>query len=130
MQQLHTHVVLPGTTPLDGVDRTATYNNKERGHDALFREIASRHFSAALDRIVGPEWQLLREVPEIKPEQPAPNELDACLGCYRTLQPKIERNFSISTEGLCADPITTSQLRENIVLVIWSLVIFSKFFIR
>ncbi|MBZ0296626.1 MAG: hypothetical protein K8L99_28955 [Anaerolineae bacterium] len=54
------------------------YNNKERGHDTLFREIASRHFSEALDRIVGPEWQLLREVePEIILEQPAPNDLDA-----------------------------------------------------
>ncbi len=60
-QQLHTHVVLAGTAPLDGVDRAAVYNNKTRGHDALFREIASRHFEAALDEIVGPEWQLTRE---------------------------------------------------------------------
>jgi len=77
LQQLHTHVVLPGTAPLDGVDRAAVYNNKERGHDVLFREIASRHFSEALDRIVGPDWQLLREELEIEPEQPAPDDLDA-----------------------------------------------------
>ncbi len=36
LQQLHTHVVLPGTAPLAGTDRQAVYNNKEKGHDALF----------------------------------------------------------------------------------------------
>lgn len=77
MQQLHTHVVLPGTAPLPGSDRAAVYNNTERGHDALFREIASRHFSAALDRIVGPEWQQLREAaPDIETQQPERDELD------------------------------------------------------
>lgn len=60
-----------------GVDRAAVYNNKERRHDVLFREIASRHFSAALDRIVGPDWQLLREESEIESEQPALDDLDA-----------------------------------------------------
>jgi hypothetical protein len=77
LQQLHTHVILPGTAPLPGSDRAAVYNNKERGHDALFREIASRHFSAALDRIVGPEWQLLRQEPEMEPQEPAPDDLNA-----------------------------------------------------
>ena len=56
-------------------DRAAVYNNKERGHDALFREIASRHFSAALDRIVGPEWQHLREE-EIEEQSPKPEADD------------------------------------------------------
>lgn len=78
MQQLHTHVVLPGTAPLPGSDRGAVYNNKEKGHDVLFREIASRHFSEALDRIVGPEWQQMRELePEIEPTHPAPDNLEA-----------------------------------------------------
>jgi hypothetical protein len=77
MQQLHTHIVLPGTAPLPGSDRAAVYNNKERGHDSLFREIASRHFSEALDRTVGPEWQRLREEPEIELEQPEADDLDA-----------------------------------------------------
>jgi hypothetical protein len=78
MQQLHTHVVLPGTAPLPGSDRGAVYNNKEKGHDALFREIASRHFSEALDRIAGLGWQRLREEePAIEPEQPASNDLAA-----------------------------------------------------
>ncbi|MCB9451492.1 MAG: hypothetical protein H6672_08630 [Anaerolineaceae bacterium] len=77
LQQLHTHVVLPGTAPLPGVDRAPVYNNKERGHDALFRDIASRHFGAALDRIVGPEWQRLREeAPEIETPTPTGNTLD------------------------------------------------------
>jgi hypothetical protein len=61
LQQLHTHVVLPGTTPLDGVDRAAVYNNKERKHDVLFREIATRHFAEALDRMIGYEWRTTRE---------------------------------------------------------------------
>ena len=80
LQHLHTHVVLPGTAPLPGVDRQAVYNNKERGHDALFREIASRHFSAALDEIVGSEWRQLREEPEIEPDQPASDDWDAWFG--------------------------------------------------
>ncbi len=71
LQQLHTHVVLPGTAPLAGSDRQAVYNNKEKGHDALFRDIASRHFGEALDRLVGPEWHKLREEPGI--EQPDPS---------------------------------------------------------
>jgi len=78
MQQLHTHVVLPGTAPLPGSDREAVYNNKERGHDVLFREIASCHFSEALDRIVGPDWQRLRvEEVDLEPEQPDIDDLDA-----------------------------------------------------
>jgi len=77
LQQLHTHVVLPGTAPLPGVDRAPVYNNKERGHDALFRNIASHHFSEALDRIVGPEWQRQREeAPEIETPAPTGNTLD------------------------------------------------------
>lgn len=66
LQHLHTHVVLPGTAPLAGVDRQAVYNNTDKRHDALFREIGTRHFAAALDEIVGPEWRLLREEPEIE----------------------------------------------------------------
>lgn len=78
MQQLHTHVVLPGTAPLDGTDRAAVYNNKERGHDMLFREIANRHFSEALDDLVGLEWRKLRDDElELEPEQPALDNLDA-----------------------------------------------------
>lgn len=78
LQQLHTHVVLPGTAPLAGVDREAVYNNKEKGHDALFREIASRHFTEALDQLVGPEWYRLREEElPLTPSQPDPDDLDA-----------------------------------------------------
>lgn len=59
-QQLHMHVVLPGTAP-SVAERLPVYNNKERGHDALFPDIATRHFEAALDDIVGPEWRNHRE---------------------------------------------------------------------
>jgi hypothetical protein len=78
LQQLHTHVVLSGTAPLAGSDRQAVYNNKEKGHDALFREIASRHFTEALDQLVGLDWHHLREEElEITPSQPDSNDLDA-----------------------------------------------------
>ena len=70
LQQLHTHVVLPGTAPLAGTDRQAVYNNKEKGHDALFREIASKHFTDALDRLIDPDWRRLREEPAIEPPEP------------------------------------------------------------
>ena len=60
LQQLHTHVVLPGTAP-SMAERLPVYNNKERGHDALFREVATHHFAEMLDEIVGPEWRLERE---------------------------------------------------------------------
>ena len=77
MQHLHTHVVLPGTAP-SLAEREPVYNNKERGHDALFRDVASRHFEALLDDVVGPEWRLQRE--ELEQEQSQeidPNDLDA-----------------------------------------------------
>lgn len=77
MQHLHTHVVLPGTAPLPGADRAAVYNNKEKGHDALFREIGSRHFADALDQRVGPEWRRLREEPQVSPPD---DDLDAWFG--------------------------------------------------
>lgn len=77
MQHLHTHVVLPGTAP-SVAERLPVYNNKERGHDALFRNIASRHFAAMLDEIVGPEWRLQREEePQIAPDTPQPDDLDS-----------------------------------------------------
>lgn len=74
MQHLHTHVVLPGTVS-SIAERLPVYNNKERGHDALFRQVASRHFADMLDEAVGVEWRLQREEePEIKPDV---NDLDA-----------------------------------------------------
>ncbi|MCC6565492.1 MAG: hypothetical protein IT298_07000 [Chloroflexi bacterium] len=59
---LHTHVILPGTAP-STADRLPVYNNATRGHDRLFREIATRHFADALDVRIGPEWRRLREEP-------------------------------------------------------------------
>lgn len=74
MQHLHTHVVLPGTVS-SIAERLPVYNNKERGHDALFRQVASQHFADMLDDVIGTEWRLQREEePEIKPDV---NDLDA-----------------------------------------------------
>ncbi len=81
VQQLHTHVVLPGTTQ-SIAERLPVYNNKERGHDALFRDVATRHFSEMLDDVIGPEWRIHREE-EHELEQSTmknPNDLDAWFG--------------------------------------------------
>lgn len=74
MQHLHTHVILPGTVPTLEA-RQPFYNNTDKGHDRLFREIAARHFEAALDQAVGPRWRALR--PERQPALPASDDLSA-----------------------------------------------------
>ena len=61
LQQLHTHVILPGTTP-SMAERLPVYNNTERGHDALFRRIASDNLADMLDEVVGPQWRLARDM--------------------------------------------------------------------
>lgn len=76
LQHLHTHVILPGTVPtLES--RQPFYNNKDKGHDRLFREIAAQHFETALDEIVGERWRDLRREPEIAPDTPDLDDLDA-----------------------------------------------------
>ncbi|MBK8139231.1 MAG: hypothetical protein IPK52_26005 [Chloroflexi bacterium] len=70
---LHTHVILPGTVP-STADRLPVYNNATKGHDRLFREIASRHFAEALDLRIGQEWRRLREIPA--PERDADGQID------------------------------------------------------
>lgn len=80
LQQLHTHVVLPGTVS-SIEDRQPVYNNKERGHDALFRDVATHHFEVMLDEIVGPDWRLKREeLDQEHAQEIDPNDLDAWFG--------------------------------------------------
>jgi hypothetical protein len=74
MQQLHTHVVLPGTTP-SIAERLPVYNNKSEGHDKLFREIATQHLSDILDETVGLHWQQERQRQEF--QNLDPNDLEA-----------------------------------------------------
>jgi len=81
LSQLHTHVILPGTVPTMG-GREPFYNNANKGHDRLFREIASQHFETALDTLVGPEWRRLRPDPE--PSALDPDDISAWFG------PKLE----------------------------------------
>ncbi len=69
---LHTHVILPGTAP-STADRLPVYNNATKGHDRLFREIASQHFADMLDER-GIEWRPLREEP--KPDVQRDNGID------------------------------------------------------
>jgi hypothetical protein len=62
-QQLHTHVVLPGTVPTVEGTREPFYNRASKGHVQLLQAITTRQFEAALDRHVGPEWRRLRPEP-------------------------------------------------------------------
>lgn len=74
-EHLHTHVVLPGTTS-SVAERIPVYNSSLKGHDQLFREIASRHFEAALDQNVGVEWRRLREAKTITRDEGQPSDFD------------------------------------------------------
>jgi len=70
LEHLHVHVVLPGTTTHGICDRVPVYNNTEKGHDRLFREVGTKHFAETLDDLVGLEWRSLREPePEAEPER-------------------------------------------------------------
>ena len=73
---MHTHVILPVTAP-SNAERLPVYNNSTRGHDRLFREIASRHFAEALDLRIGPAWRRLREIPAPERDVDGPIDLDA-----------------------------------------------------
>jgi hypothetical protein len=71
-EHMHTHVVLPGTVP-STAERLPVYNNATKGHDRLFREIASQHFADMLDeRDI--DWRPLREEP--KPDVQRDDEID------------------------------------------------------
>lgn len=74
-EHLHTHVVLPGTTP-SIAERHPVYNNAAKGHDRLLREIATRHFAEELDRRIGIEWRRLREEPEHELDENRPLDFD------------------------------------------------------
>jgi hypothetical protein len=76
LQQLHSHVVLPGTAPtLEG--QQAFYNNKDKGHEKLFHQVAAQNFEAALERCVGPEWRQLRQEPALDADMRGVDELEA-----------------------------------------------------
>jgi hypothetical protein len=58
VQQLHTHVVLPGTVEtFFGTE--PFYNNKRQVNQ--FNEIATQQFEQILDRELGREWRNLRQ---------------------------------------------------------------------
>ncbi len=64
-QQLHTHVILPGLAPtVAGWE--PVYNQRSKGHELLFNEIAIEEFGSALDRTIGPEWRRTLEEPEVE----------------------------------------------------------------
>lgn len=60
---VHAHVVLAGTVSVDG-ERVAMYNNATKGHDRLFRAIATREWEAALAKR-GIDWRQQREEPGV-----------------------------------------------------------------
>lgn len=77
LQQLHTHVILPGLAPTVG-GWEPIYNHKRQGHDKLFNQVARDEFKAALDRTLGREWRRLREEPQVTQDIPQDiGDLDA-----------------------------------------------------
>jgi len=73
LEQLHTHVILPGTAPAADTD-VPMYNNGDKGHIDLLKDISNRHMTEILDELIGPDWYQLRSEPE--PELPPTDELD------------------------------------------------------
>ncbi|MBN8595818.1 MAG: hypothetical protein J0M33_28955 [Anaerolineae bacterium] len=73
LEQLHTHVILPGTAPTADTDMPM-YNNGDKGHIELLKDISNRHMTEILDELIGPEWYQLRSEP--KPELPPTDDLD------------------------------------------------------
>ncbi len=71
-EHLHTHVVLPGTAP-SVAGRLPVYNNASKGHDRLFRQIATDQFKAALDAYLGLERSRRqdRQASPVDPARPA-----------------------------------------------------------
>lgn len=66
-QQLHTHVVLPGTAEtFFGTE--PFYNNKRQVN--TFNEIATQQFEQLLDREIGRDWRNMREPVLDRPEPP------------------------------------------------------------
>jgi hypothetical protein len=65
LQQLHTHVILPGLAPtVEGWE--PIYNHKKKGHEQLFNAIAIEEFGNALDQAIGLEWRQMLEEPELE----------------------------------------------------------------
>ncbi|MBK8027752.1 MAG: hypothetical protein IPK19_41820 [Chloroflexi bacterium] len=75
---LHTHVVLPGTAP-SSAERLPVYNNADKGHDRLFREVAAQRFAEMLDDR-GIDWRRLRPEPAIPRDDRGEIDLDAYFG--------------------------------------------------
>lgn len=73
-EHMHTHVILPGTVP-STAERLPVYNNATKGHDRLFREIASQHFADMLDER-GIDWRPLREEPKAEVQRDDEIDLD------------------------------------------------------
>ncbi len=60
LQQLHTHVILPGTVPTVEGARESFYNRANKGHVQLLQTITREQFAMALDQSVGPAWRAYR----------------------------------------------------------------------
>jgi hypothetical protein len=73
-QQLHTHVVLPGTAPTF-FGEAAFYNRKR--DVSLFNAVVTREFEQILDRELGREWRKNRQHPLDLPIESATPKLPA-----------------------------------------------------
>lgn len=73
LQQLHTHIILPGTVPNAEGGHEPFFNRSNKGHVQLLRDISTLQFEAALDQHIGTDWRKLRQEPEIAPEPALPD---------------------------------------------------------
>jgi hypothetical protein len=71
LQDLHTHVVLPGTVvnPF-GDNRTDFFNNVSKGDDVILREVMTAQLEQILDQSIGLEWRTIIQEQERAADQP------------------------------------------------------------
>ena len=62
LQQLHTHVILPGTVPVVEGGREPLYIRNHKGHLEQLQQVTNTTFEAALDKSVGLGWRKLRGI--------------------------------------------------------------------
>ena len=74
LQQLHTHIILPGTVPMPDGNRKPFYNRTSLGHLDLLRSTSTEQMTLMLDKQIGLSWRQCRPEDEpvlvLEPEAP------------------------------------------------------------
>jgi hypothetical protein len=67
-QNLHTHIILPGTARLSDGARKPFYNRSEKGHVDLLHRLSTETMEKMLDWYVGPTWRERRREIDLAPQ--------------------------------------------------------------